>query len=220
MRRAAAAVLGLAVALAGAGCGDDGSAAALEAFRALAAKPDLTYRVAGESRTSGMSQTVEAVIAGPDAATTSGVPGEGQFEAIYKGDSVFNRFGGQWQRSPRDPSRSNEIVSLLPMIASASLESRGRVELDGRSLHRIVSAAPFPAFGGGSGLGSTMIVAMDLLVDDEGRPVRVVLQMEVQTSGVPQPSGIVGVIDLRFSDVGAPLTVEAPSVAPGDPPAP
>ena len=115
--------------------------------------------------------------------------------------------GGRWERtSGTGPFGVTDVLSLL---AAADLAVLGSVDFEGQRLLRFGSTRPVPITDTSDGRVLAQATSFDLLIDDEGRPVRA--EIVAQTEGsddVPEPI----VIEARFADVGGSFSVEAPAV--------
>jgi len=214
-----AAILLVAVELAACG-GPSASDEALERFLALVQRPDLTYRmsvVSQEAAESDGNTTTEYVVAGDDWSTVT-KSDNFTFEMRRVGGRAWTRTqfeGNQWRETPAEaPGGPTDPRTLLRIIAGGQLSAVGPAQVGDADAHRITVRQPIEMSIPDSP-AEYRVTGLDLLVDDEGRPIRAVLQVETLFTGDiggPSPSPVTIVAELLFSDVGAPLTVEVPVV--------
>jgi hypothetical protein len=184
---------------------------ALDAFVALASRDGLSYRFTMIARPEGGGQAShgEGVVVGRDSVLTATFvdPGDRR-TSVIKGDRVFEQTGdGAWEvRARRGVVEGNDTSFLLPLVAGADLGAGETLSFEGQTVYQLASRAPIEV-PGDNVLTSQTIPRVEVLVDGQGRPVRLVAEFEAGPDGT-----VIGVIEMRFSEFGAPLTVDAPDI--------
>ena len=220
MVRAAASVAAgiLAAVLVAAGCGPEAidPQQALEAFRVLANRDDLTYRFElvvlsdGTAAGQGSTQAVGAV-AGSDSAyrlTLGRQPNDqAHSDTVIIGNRAFRRTDNQaWEAIGRpDGFTGGDLSTLLPLIGSAELTVVGRVDFEGASRVQLANAASIPIRS--SGEDQALITRLDVLIADDGTPVRAVAEFDPSAGDANRV-----VVEFRFADFGAEISIQPPVI--------
>lgn len=203
----------LILALAVTACGPSTTAAtALDAFVGLVSRDDLAYRFILTTSTPGVVQPVtgEGTVVGRDSVLTVTIGGQPESDSttVIKADQVFTRTGiGPWEvRERRAGVENNDLAFLLPHVAQSGLTAVGTVGFEGRQVHQLSNQNPIELPVDGA-VRST-ITRLEILVDDAGAPVRLVAEFSLGRDD----AALAGLFEMRFLDVGAPVTIEAPAV--------
>lgn len=186
---------------------------ALAAFRELAAKPDLSYRftvaVIESGDLEGATPTAVGVVAGQDSAyrmTFDGAGGVSTSDLVLSGDQAFRRSGAEpWEAGPRARGLlGGDMGSLLPLLADAPLQVGDTVGFEGASLHQVANTQAIPLAGDRE--APAAITRLELLIADDGTPVRVIVEFNPGASDAT----FVVVVEFRYTEFGGQFSIQPP----------
>jgi hypothetical protein len=205
--------------LAAAGCANPAvdPQQAHDAFRVLSNRVDLTYRfeqVVLSDGTADVQRSTQAVgaVAGSDSAyrlTQNRDPaGQGSVsDLVISGDRAFRRVDAQaWEATARPNGfAGGDLATFLPLIGAADLTVAGRVDFDGASRVQLANIAAIPLTPDGD--DPAVITRLDLLIGDDGTPVRAVAEFDPGVGDVDRV-----IVEFRFADFGAEISIQPPDV--------
>lgn len=202
----------------------DGDAIIAAFFDSFAAS-DEPFHVLSEVTFSGTAEgqevfqgeiVVEGDVSGEDfAGDVSGdVSGEAiESEVITAGGTTYGRQpGGEWQEAPS--SGQTQPLNPFGNLEAEDTEYVGTDERGGRPVHHLRTTEWIGGDPASTGIPDAAIEesAFDIFVDDVGLPVEADLTFTL--SGVNQGTPFEAVYEVHyvFSEVGVPVTIEAPDV--------
>jgi hypothetical protein len=195
-------------------CAPAPSEQALQRFRELIVRPDVTYRFEMQVTTGRDDVRVEGMVVGRDSAYTvrpeADVAVQPPRDYVHVGDQTFERDAdGQWLARDRQRRDAGfEPPQIIHVLAETPLVIAGVVTFEGRHVHQVGSTMAVPLIVGGGGSAPSTMTRVEILLDDAGLPVRVVEEIAIGAGDQRQ----VALVEIRFSDVGASLSVQAPVV--------
>jgi hypothetical protein len=134
-------------------------------------------------------------------------------EIVVVGDKAYVRqSGGPWSSAPRSVVAStltNLVTSIRLVSDPADLREVGVETIEGRSLHHLTASRTIPYAPAAGGTGQYDV--FDIWVQDDGTPVIAKTAFSATATGGTKASGTT---DFRFTNVGGPIDIVAPSVAP------
>lgn len=159
--------------------------------------------------------TMSLDVSGPDlSAHVEGGAGTAKIDTdvVIVGRLAYTRSnGGAWKVGPR-AAVAGSITSLIAALTLVSkptdLRDAGLETIDGRSLHHLTAASTIP-YSTSSGTVGTYDT-FDFYVGDDGTPVL----FKSAFTGKQGATTIGGTIDLRYSRIGGPIAITAPTDAP------
>jgi hypothetical protein len=213
--RARAGVLAAILVVAGCGTPVVDPQQALQAFRALTNGGDMTYRFElvvlsdGTVEGQGSVQAIGAV-AGSDSAYRLTLEreqaGQPMSDLVISGDQAFRRTDNQpWEPTTRPEGFvGGDLATLLPLVGSTDLSVVGRVDFEGASHVQLSNVVPIPMQDGEN---QPVITRLDLLIADDGTPVRIVAEFD---PGVPESNRTT--VEFRLTDFGAEISIQPPVI--------
>jgi hypothetical protein len=194
----------------------------LEAFWSTVRDPDLTYHLegTGEFRSDEFSTSFELSldVDGDDfTGTVNTVGGSGLAEIIRLDGVVYARPDGQDWISRRTSDAGLRQDPFMGLDGRRELVYDERIVEGGVTLHRLITTefyAPsvarmldLAAFR----VSQPMTRTLDLVVTDDGTPLRAIFTLFVEGSAVDGLEPIEGRADYAFTDVGLPVVVATPA---------
>ena len=230
-------VLALALAVAACGPGPSGAsptpagsvdgAALAASFVEILGSPTLHAGVVQQATASAnqagdvldLRVSMSGTLALPDVDLELAIETEGQstrFRLVVVGDRTFADLGEGWIEAPPGGVDTSDLTTALVVVSDPDdLAYAGTQDVDGRTLHHLVSTRPLPYLPGGFSLaGAGTMNDLDAYVEADGTPVRIELSFTAEGSDEAGPIAVNGTTEIRFSDVGGNQVVVPPSIAP------
>ena len=138
--------------------------------------------------------------------------GETSQELRVIGDQAYLLDGAAWKAVPRSVVQSS-IDGMMEAIRfiddPTMLRDVGVESIDGRDLHHLTASRTIDYTPAAGGTGQYDV--FDVWVEEDGTPVLVKTAFSAESNGTKAT----GTTDFTFSDVGGPIEIATPSVAPG-----
>jgi hypothetical protein len=194
----------------------------LEAFWSTVRDPDLTYHLegTGEFRSEEFSTSFELSldVSGDDyTGTVSTIGGSGLAEIIRLDGVMYVRADGQDWISRRTNDAGLRQDPFMGLAGRRELVYDDRVVEGGVTLHRLITTGFYaPSVARMLDLGAFRVSrpqtrTLELVVTDEGVPLRVTFTLLVEGSAVDGIEPIEGRAEYAFTDVGMPVVVATPA---------
>ena len=158
--------------------------------------------------------TVEGDVSGQDFAGTTvaaGPNGTVEKEVMIVDGRAYGRVpGGEWFEN--EQFQQAQPLNPFALLAAADLAYGGPVTEDGRTLYRLETSRWIGGEIEAPGLEDAELTdsLFEIFVDDQGLPVRATLVFGVSGIYFGDPAFIDYVVEYEFSDIGRPVTIEAP----------
>jgi hypothetical protein len=194
----------------------------LDAFWALARDPELAYHLegTGEFKSEAFTTTFELSldIAGDDyTGTVNTIDGSGFAEIIRLDGVMYLRQPGTAWFSRRTNDAGLRQDPFMGLSGRRELVYDGKLVEDGATHHRLVSTEFYaPSVARMLDLGAfhesrPQTRTLELIVTDEGVPLRATFSLLVEGSAVDGLAPIEGHAEYTFTDVGVPIVVATPA---------
>ena len=193
----------------------------LDAFWRVARDPDLAYHLegTGSSHSEGFDASFELTldIVGDDfTGTVNSIGGTGLSDIIRLDGVVYARPTGKASIVVRTNDATLRQVPFMGLAGRRELEYDDAVVEDGATLHRLVTTKFYAPnvrrmLDLSSFEFSADVVALELLVSDDGVPVRATFTCIVEGSVADKIPHFEGIAEYDFSAVAEPVTIQTPA---------
>jgi hypothetical protein len=191
----------------------------IAAFLAMVKAPEFTTEteMSGSMTSSGIRIRVDATgrLVGHDAEMTMTLS-QGRvsidLEVILVGDFAYVREpDGEWEKVDRDLVNTSgaQLDSFEFITEPTDLRYKGTDTRDGEKVHVLVNAGAIRYLGAADTSGKVGLLR--ILVREDGTPLFLSYRVEATTQDLSgSPIRAVGDIEQTFSNVGSPVTIQAP----------
>jgi hypothetical protein len=194
----------------------------LDAFWAVVRDRELTYHLEGtgdfQSDAFDTSFELSLDVAGDDyTGTVNTIGGTGFAEIIRLDGVVYARQSGQDWISRRTSDAGLRQDPFMGLGGRRELVYDGTLVEDGATYHRLVSTDFYaPSVARMLDLAAFHVSepqtrTLEIIVTDEGVPLRATFNLQVEGSAVDGVAPIIGHAEYTFTDVGVPIVVSTPA---------
>jgi len=193
----------------------------LDLYWALARDPALAYHLegTGASTAEGFDQSFELsldVVGDHYAGTVNTIGGTGRAEMIRVDHVMYVRPEGAEWIVLRTDERILRQVPFMGIEGRRELDHDGTLTEEGRTLHRLVTNDFYaPSIDRMLDLSQFTLkpaeLSLELIVDDQGVPVRASFSCVVRASVVDGIAGFEGAAEYHFTEFGEPAAIATPA---------